>query len=136
MEVILAIIAGATSSGVCSIVLYLIQRKDKQKDAEKADETNQSKMLLGLGHDRIVFLTKKYIRRGAITVSEKANLSYLCPPYLAMGGNGEGENGYEECKHLPVVTEKEALRMDMEIMRDDFGVTYEKKKEKTENRNE
>ena len=46
-------------------------------------------MLLGLAHDRIVYLGTIYIERGYITNDEYENLNtYLYLPYAKMGGNG------------------------------------------------
>lgn len=51
--------------------------------------TYETKMLLGLGHDRIVELCLKYIDRGWIYEEEYENLvKYLYEPYTELGGNG------------------------------------------------
>lgn len=48
----------------------------------------RTQMLIGLGHDRIVFLGMKYIERGWITPDEYENLyEYLYKPYEKLGGN-------------------------------------------------
>lgn len=62
----------------------------------------QSQMLVGLGHDRIVYLGLKYIERGYITQEEFENLhDYLYVPYHKMGGNGSAERVIEHVKKLP-----------------------------------
>lgn len=49
-------------------------------------------MLIGLGHDRIIYLGMQYIERGWITQDEYENLhDYLYIPYKMMGGNGSAE---------------------------------------------
>lgn len=49
----------------------------------------ESKMLLGLAHDRIIELCMRYIERGWIYEEEYENLvKYLYEPYIALGGNG------------------------------------------------
>ena len=58
--IIVAIIAGVTSSGLSSFAIFLIQRHDTKTGKRSAE----GDMLLGLGHDRIVFLGEQYIRRG------------------------------------------------------------------------
>lgn len=64
----------------------------------------RSKMLLGLGHDRIMYLGMKYIERGKITQGEYENLyKYLYEPYKKMGGNGTAERLMEEVKKLELV---------------------------------
>ena len=54
-----------------------------KKDASK-------EMILGLAHDRIMYLCMFYLDRGDwITHDELENLEeYLFKPYLKMGGNG------------------------------------------------
>jgi hypothetical protein len=63
----------------------------------------QAQMLLGLGHDRIVYLGMKYIERGNITKDEYENLyEYLYKPYSALGGNGSAKKVMEEVNKLPI----------------------------------
>lgn len=95
-NIIIALIAGLTGSGGCSIILYLLQRRDKKKDG-------QSKLLLGLAHDRIVYLGCCYIERGYITKDEYENLhDYLYEPYLTEGGNGTAKKVMSEVERLPL----------------------------------
>lgn len=64
----------------------------------------RSKMLLGLGHDRIMSLGMKYIERGKITQGEYENLyKYLYEPYKKMGGNGTAERLMKEVDKLEIV---------------------------------
>lgn len=63
----------------------------------------QAEMLVGLGHDRIVYLGMKYIERGYITKDEFENLhDYLYRPYSKLGGNGSAERIMQEVKKLPI----------------------------------
>lgn len=81
-----------TSSGLWALILRFIDRR-----------TNQAKMILGLGHDKIIYLGKEYIKRGWITADEYENLhDYLYIPYKNMGGNGSAERIMEEVKKLPI----------------------------------
>ena len=60
-------------------------------------------MLIGLGHDRIVYLGMKYIERGYITNDEYENLyEYLFKPYEKMGGNGSAKRIMDEVGRLPI----------------------------------
>lgn len=120
---ITAILSAITSSGVMSLIIYLIQRRDRQKDQENANKSAQSRMLVGLGHDRIISLTDRYVRRGMITLKEKRNLEFLYRPYSDMGGNGDCKIGYDACQQLTVVSEDEAELADWEIKRKEL--TYE-----------
>lgn len=60
-------------------------------------------MLIGLAHDRILYLGMEYLDRGWITDDEYENLiTYLYEPYAAMGGNGSAKHIVERIKLLPV----------------------------------
>jgi len=64
-------------------------------------------MLLGLGHDRIMYLGMIYIERGYITRDEYENLhDYLYLPYQKMGGNGSASRVMEEVRKLPICKAK------------------------------
>ena len=66
-------------------------------------KTAESKMLMGLAHDRIVELGMKYIERGTITRDEYENLyDYLYLPYKELGGNGSAERVMEVVKQLKI----------------------------------
>lgn len=71
-----------------------VQKKDSKKD-------NMNEMLIGLGHDRIVYIGMNYINRGYITQDEYENLyNYLYIPYKKMGGNGSAERVMNEVNKL------------------------------------
>lgn len=62
-----------------------------------------SKMLLGLGYDRIMTLGMMYIERGYITREEYEDLvKYLYKPYKELGGNGSAERIMREIEGLPI----------------------------------
>lgn len=74
---------------------WMTARREK-KDAK-------TKMLLGLGHDRIISLSMRYIERGWITQDEYEDLNkYLYSPYREMGGNGTVERLMTEIRKLPI----------------------------------
>lgn len=86
---------------VCSIIAssgfwaFMLGRANK-KDAK-------SKMLLGLGHDRLLYLCMNYIDRGVITNEELENIhEYLYTPYLDLGGNGTVSRLMKRVDGLPV----------------------------------
>ena len=84
------------SSGFWALVMKYLDKKSAK-----------TKMLLGLGHDRIIFLCVKFIERGSIMQSEYENLNkYLYEPYKEMGGNGTVARLMEEVKKLPIVADK------------------------------
>lgn len=118
--IITAVIAALTSSGVMSLIMYFIQRHDKKKDADEAKKSAQTKMLIGLGHDRIIQRTDWFVRRGCITLKEKRNLKYLWDPYSELGGNGDCEIGIKAVELLPVVSDEEAEQKDSELRRKEY----------------
>ena len=120
--ILTAVLTAITSSGVMSLVIYLLQRRDKRKEKEEAAKSAQSRMILGLGHDKIVYLTDKYVKRGAISLKEKRNLDFLCEPYFEMGGNGDCRIGYDACQKLRVVPDDTAEEMDSAIRRKEYGI--------------
>lgn len=80
------------SSGFWAFLQYLMNRKDARTE-----------MLIGLGHDRIVYLGTKYIEQGYITAEEYENLyEYLYRPYEKIGGNGSAKRIMEKVKSLPI----------------------------------
>ena len=73
-----------------------MQRKNDKNDLK-------TEMLIGLGHDRIIYLGLKYIERGWITQDEYENLNdYLYKPYARMGGNGSASRIMTEVNKLPI----------------------------------
>lgn len=96
-EIIVAIIvATLASSGLWSLVLYLIQRKDTRKDA-------LTKLMLGLAYREITVSCLEYINRGSVTKDEYEDLiKYLFTPYKELGGNGTAERLVGEVQKLPI----------------------------------
>lgn len=88
---------------VCAVIASsgfwaYIQKRNENKDA-------RSRMLIGLAHDRIIFLGMTYIERGWITQDEYENLyEYLYKPYEEMGGNGSAKRIMTEVNRLPIHT--------------------------------
>lgn len=73
-----------------------IQWRGDQKDTK-------TQMLIGLAHDRIVYLGMQYIDRGWITQDEYENLNdYLYKPYARLGGNGSAKHVMDEVNRLPI----------------------------------
>lgn len=70
------------------------------------EKSAKTKMILGIGHDRIMWLCMKYIEKGQITQSEYENLyKYLYLPYKKMGGNGSVERLMREVDKLSIVSD-------------------------------
>lgn len=85
-----------------------ITRKSERKSAT-------TQLLLGMAHDRLVYLGMSYITRGSITHDEYEDyVKYLYEPYSAFGGNGLAERVMKEVTQLPL-TNKSPMN---EIKRD------------------
>lgn len=97
VDIILAIVvATLASSGLWSIVLYLIQRKDSKKDA-------LTRLMLGLAYREIMQCCMEYIKKGSVTKDEYEDLiKYLYSPYKDLGGNGTAERMIGEVQKLPI----------------------------------
>lgn len=119
--ILTAVISALSSSGVMTLVIFLIQRRDEEKRRKEAKTSAEARMLVGLGHDKILYLTDKYVRRGGITLKEKRNLKCLYDPYRDLGGNGDCEIGYDACGRLPVISDEEAEAKDIEIKRKEYN---------------
>ncbi len=93
VELVVTVVCSVmASSGFWAIVQYIINKND-----------SSSKLLLGLAHDRIMYLGKHYLKRGYITAEEFENLvTYLYEPYIKRGGNGSVKLIMEKVKTLDV----------------------------------
>ncbi|MFR3823799.1 hypothetical protein [Hungatella hathewayi] len=92
-QILLTVFSSVLASS--GLWVYITKRLDK-KDVK-------SEMLLGLGHDRIMYLGMSYIERGYVTSDEYENLyEYLYKPYEKMGGNGSAERVMNEVNKLPI----------------------------------
>lgn len=84
------------------------------KKAEVSD--CNKKLLLGLAHDRIIYLCSKFIERGSITQDEYENLhEFLYKPYTEIGGNGTAKRLMDEVNKLPIINkafQKKEIRND------------------------
>lgn len=97
--IILAIFA---SSGFWAFLLAIVNKVVDKKSAK-------NRMLLGLGHDRIIALSEKYIAQGWISSDDFENLhDYLYIPYQKMGGNGTAEKLMRDVEKLPIRKRKVA----------------------------
>lgn len=101
MEPIITIIIAVVTSTLGSSGLWAYMQMRAEKKSAK------TKMILGLGYDRIVTLCNKYIERGSITQSEYEDLyHYLYKPYKDMGGNGSAERAFKEVEKLPLIPDR------------------------------
>lgn len=90
-QLITIVISIFASSGFWAFLQFVFSKKDAKND-----------MIMGLGHDRVVYLGTKYIERGYITPDEYENLyDYLYKPYEKLGGNGSAKRIMDEVRKLP-----------------------------------
>ena len=93
IQMVLTIIGSVVAS---SGFWAYIQKKLEKKDIK-------TMMLIGLAHDRIIYLGMSYIERGWISNDEYENLhDYLYKPYEQMGGNGVAKRIMNEVQKLPI----------------------------------
>ena len=92
MEPWFQIIITIFSSVLASSGLWAyLSKRTENKDVK-------TEMLIGLAHDRIV-----YLERGCITQEEYENLKvYLFEPYEKLGGNGSAKRIMQEVDKLPI----------------------------------
>ena len=82
------------SGGLWSVIRVVLEKRADKKDGK-------TKLLLGLAHDKICFLSEKYLERGYISTEEYQNLiDYLYTPYKSLGGNGAAERLVQEVGKL------------------------------------
>ncbi len=93
LQVVLTVFSSVVaSSGLWALISRRLDRND-----------TKTKMLIGLGHDRVMELGMMYIARGYITKDEYENLhDYLYKPYEDMGGNGSAKRIMAEVEKLPL----------------------------------
>lgn len=118
-QILVAIIG---SNALFTFVQFLITRHDNAKNALSQHEKAQNDMLIGLGHDKLLYLTDKFVQRGGITLKERRNLDYLYKPYHAAGGNGDCQIGYEACEKLPTLSDEEAATLERKMKRREYGI--------------
>lgn len=110
MEIVVQAIVTVVCSVLASSGLWAFLDKHSAKKDVKVD------MLIGLAHDRILYLGMSYLERGDwITGDEYENLhDYLYTPYIELGGNGsarrvmlEVDNKLKIVAHPPINQDQE-----------------------------
>ena len=104
LQIILSVFASVmASSGFWAFLLSRKEKKERAKEKEEDKKSATNRMLIGLGHDRIINLCIKYIERTWISKDEYEDLmKYLYEPYIELGGNGTAKRLIEEVKKLPI----------------------------------
>ena len=90
--IVTIVVSVMASSGLWAYLMKRAETKDVKTE-----------MLVGLAHDRILYLGMQYIERGYITQDEYENLyEYLYGPYEKLGGNGSAKRVMAEVNKLPI----------------------------------
>lgn len=93
-----------TITVICSVLASsglwtFISRRSDRMDAK-------TELLMGIAHDRIIFLGMSYVNRGFITQDEYENLyTYLYEPYKKVTGGeelGSADRVMKEVDRLPI----------------------------------
>lgn len=87
------------SSGFWTLMLAIYTAKHDKS-------SNETKMLLGLAHDRIFELCEQILKRGEMTQGEYDNLLHLYKPYKSLGGNGTAEKLMKEVEEMHLTMEE------------------------------
>lgn len=90
-------------------ILQLVQNDTDMK--EHLDAIGES--LIGLSHDKLIYLSDKYAERGAITLKEKATIKSIYSPYRKLGGNGDCEIAFNYIDKLPIISDEKAKEIDL-----------------------
>ena len=89
------------SSGFWAFLQYQDSKKETVQKALAKQQKAMIDVLIGLGHDKIMYLGMKYIERKWISHSEYENLyQYIFLPYKALGGNGSADNVMQQVNKL------------------------------------
>lgn len=78
-----------------------LERKRKQEAEAEEKNDVKTKLLVGLAHDRLIYLTNKYLEEGWINSENYENLTYMYEPYIQGGGNGTVKRNMEKVEKLP-----------------------------------
>lgn len=78
-----------------------LERKRKEEAEAEAKNDVKTKLLVGLAHDRLIYLTNKYLEEGWINSDDYENLTYMYIPYIQGGGNGSVKRNMEKVEKLP-----------------------------------
>lgn len=89
-SIVLAIFA---SSGLWTLIQHVYDNHKKKK-------TPQEQMIMAIGRDRILFLSKTYMKMGYIPDDEFDNFKLMGEAYIAMDGNTSVKRKYLDAVKL------------------------------------
>lgn len=74
-------------------------RREFKKRRQRDDALTEG--VKAILHDRLWQAHKFYMAQGFCPLEDKKNIEYLFKPYAGLGGNGTGENAYNDMQELP-----------------------------------
>ncbi len=113
LQAVISVLTAVLASG--GLWNYLSKKQDmrlaeleKQRQVEKDEKSKtevNNKLLIGIAHDRLMYLTNRYLDNGWISADEYENLMYIYQPYIQSGGNGAVKRNMEKVEKLPTKPE-------------------------------
>lgn len=94
---LIAIILGSNWLGSLIVEIYK-NRKKRLSPFEK--------LVMAMGRDRLLMLSKSYLSKGFIPDDEYESFHEMGQSYLDLGGNSQVKHRYEEALKLPVKIEE------------------------------
>lgn len=94
-------VVAAAVAGAVTIILRLMDRKEKKDDRIEALVTAQKVTMV----DRVRCLGNKYIEANEIKLEDKETLQEMYKAYKALGGNGHLDTVMHEVDRLHVVSD-------------------------------
>ena len=104
--IVVAIIAGLMGGGFTSLVQFLIQRHDKQKELDPDRFEELIRLAISETQDRLVFLGERYIDQGYISLRDWSMYDEMFTHYSTLGGNHFAAEIHKSVKDLPKKNDK------------------------------
>lgn len=100
MDLVVALLSGACGAGLFSFIQFLINRRDKKKEAESAERVALRYIMLYIIQER----AKEMIAQGEASVEEKRSLRQWHETYhKGLGGNGDADQLMAVVDKLPLI---------------------------------
>lgn len=101
------ILAIFSSTGLWSLINFLVQRHFAKKDKRDTDMSLVKEALLATLQDRLLYLCEKYIQQGNIEMNQLQSLNRMYLAYKGLGGNEFIHDLVEKkVKNLPIVNDR------------------------------
>lgn len=97
-----SIVLSIIGSGILTTI-YTDWRTNRR--SRKQVNSAEQNMILAIGRERILVMSKMYQALGEIPVDEYEAYEHLAKAYLQLGGNGAVKKLVEEVMELPITTE-------------------------------